>query len=60
MKNGYHDHFCHKCGHGFICHKVTHCNESFETLCLDHKAQDFLESRADEHYRETGKWPGES
>jgi hypothetical protein len=37
MKNGYHDHFCHKCGHGFICHKVTHCNEAFDALCLDHK-----------------------
>jgi len=37
MKSGYHDHFCEKCGHGFICPKVTHCNEPFEALCPDHR-----------------------
>ena len=39
MTNGFHDHFCPKCGHGFICHKITHCTEPLETLCLDHKME---------------------
>jgi len=37
VKSGYHDHFCEKCGHGFICPKVTHCNDEWKTLCPDHK-----------------------
>lgn len=36
MKNGWHDHFCEKCGFGFVCPKVTHCKDPFETLCPDH------------------------
>lgn len=39
MKSGWHDHYCPKCGYGFVCHKVTHCNDEFETLCLDHLYQ---------------------
>jgi len=37
MKNGWHDHFCEKCGSGFVCPKVTHCNDEWKTLCPDHK-----------------------
>jgi hypothetical protein len=57
MRNGFHDHWCPKCSHGFICPKVTHCNEPFHTLCPDHKAADLIESRAEEKFCETGKWP---
>lgn len=35
MKNGFHDHFCQTCNTGFVCHKVTHCNDDFKTECLN-------------------------
>ena len=60
MKNGFHDHYCPKCKHGFVCPKVTHCNDPFETLCLDHRWEGLAEAWADERYLETGKRPGES
>ena len=56
MKSGYHDHFCPKCGHGFICSKVTHCNDEFVTPCVDHR-ESLIEERAEELYRAIGKRP---
>jgi len=56
MKSGYHDHFCPKCKCGFICPKVTHCNDTSIALCPDHR---MIEAWAEEHYLETGKRPGE-
>lgn len=40
MKSGFHDHFCREHKAGFVCHKVTHCNDSFETKCLDCRVKD--------------------
>ncbi len=36
MKNGFHDHFCPQCGHGYICAQITHCSREWKTSCPDH------------------------
>lgn len=48
MKNGYHDHFCETCNHGFICPKVTHCWDDWKRDCPNCRYEAQADKRLDD------------